>query len=84
MPSKKKRVEDEEEMEEDGPEAYEEDLDEMEDDMLADDDEDSVRSNDEVLQMLRDVECADCAGSSSRSRCKVRDEYGCPPEKAKL
>lgn len=81
MPSKKKPSEDEEE---DGPESYEEDLDDMDDDMLADEDEDSARSDDEVLQMLREVECADCEGSSSRSRCKVRDDYGCPPDKADL
>ena len=77
MPPKKKPVEEEEE---DGPAHFEEDLDEMKDDMLVDDDT-PERSDDEVLNMLRDVECADCKGSSSRKTCQVRKDYGCPSDK---
>lgn len=82
---KKAPIDDEEfDDEEDGPEAFEEDLDEMEDEMLADDSDVQPRSDDEILNMLRDVECSTCEGSSSRDRCKVRDQYGCPPDKADL
>ncbi|MCF2140357.1 MAG: hypothetical protein K9W44_09925 [Candidatus Lokiarchaeota archaeon] len=83
--SKKDKIpEDEFDDEEDGPEFIEEDLDELDDEMLADDSDVKPRSDDEILNMLRDVECADCEGSSSRDRCKVRDQYGCPPDKADL
>ncbi|MHA1775957.1 MAG: hypothetical protein DRO88_11595 [Promethearchaeia archaeon] len=82
---KKAPIEDDEiDEEEDGPDGFEEDLEEMEDEMLADDSDVKPRSNDEILNMLREVECADCEGSSTRDRCKVRDQYGCPPEKANL
>ena len=86
---KAKKIKDEDEENEDdeddeGPEFIEEDLDEMEDDMLTDDSDVKPRSGDEVLNMLREVECDFCDGSSSRDRCKVRDQYGCPPDKADL
>ncbi|MHA1674160.1 MAG: hypothetical protein ACTSYI_11095 [Promethearchaeota archaeon] len=80
---KAKKIKDEDEDDE-GPEFIEEDLDEIEDSMLADDSGVTARSGDEILDMLRDVECADCEGSSSRDDCKVRDQYGCPPDKADL
>ncbi|WP_457559142.1 hypothetical protein [Candidatus Harpocratesius sp.] len=83
-PKKNKISEDEFDDEEDGPEYIEEDLDELDDEMLADDSDVKPRSDNEILNMLREVECADCEGSSSRDRCKVRDQYGCPPDKADL
>ena len=33
-------------------------------------------------QMMREIECSSCPGSSSRSNCKVRTDFGCPPDKA--
>lgn len=65
-------------------EIIEEDIYEIEDDMLADpaDEEDFGRSRSEVEIMLRDVECANCEGSSTKRKCKVRDDFGCPPDKA--
>ncbi len=80
---KAKKIKDEDE-DDDGPEFIEEDLDEMEDSMLSDDSGVVARSGDDILDMLRDVECADCEGSSSRDDCKVRDKYDCPPDKADL
>ena len=80
MPRKKK-VEEEEEDDDEG-EWIEEDLDEIDDPMLEDDDGLPPREEDEILQMLREVECADCKGSSTKDRCKVRKEHGCPPDKA--
>ena len=82
---KAKKIEDDEEIEEDGPEFVEEDLDELDDDMLAGEDEDvKKRTMDEVETMLRAVECSSCEGSSSKDNCKVRDDYGCPPDKKDL
>jgi hypothetical protein len=65
-------------------EIIEEDIYEIEDDMLADpaDEEDFGRSRSEVEIMLRDLECANCEGSSTKRKCKVRDDFGCPPDKA--
>ena len=54
-PSKK---EEDEMVEEDGPDHFEEDLDALDDDMLVDDGDVVSREDDEVLQMLRDVECS--------------------------
>ncbi|TFG01083.1 MAG: hypothetical protein EU541_00395 [Promethearchaeota archaeon] len=61
-----------------------EDIYEIEDEMLAEpaDEDDFGRSRSEVEIMLRDVECAKCEGSSTRKNCKVRDDFGCPPDKA--
>ena len=82
---KAKKTEDDEEIEEDGPEFVEEDLDELDDDMLAGEDEGAKkRTMDEVESMLRDVECSSCEGSSSKDNCRVRDDYGCPPDKKDL
>ena len=39
------------------------------------------RTGDEVLNMLREIECADCEGSHTKPGCKVRKDYGCPPGK---
>ena len=84
MTAKKKPSENDEDFEEEGPDSFEEDLDEMDDDMLADDDDGPGREEDEIVQMLREVECADCKGSSTRDKCKVRDQHGCPSDKADL
>ena len=81
---KAKKVEEDFEDEE-GPEFIEEDLDEMDDDMLAGEDEETQkRTPDAIEQMLRDVECSSCEGSSTKDNCKVRDDYRCPPDKADL
>ena len=82
---KAKKIEDDEEIEEDGPEFVEEDLDELDDDMLVGEDEGvKKRTMDEVETMLRSVECSSCEGSSSKDNCRVRDDYGCPPDKKDL
>ncbi len=82
---KAKKVEEEDFNDEEGPEFIEEDLDEMDDDMLAGEDEGAQkRSIDEIEQMLRDVECSSCEGNSSKDNCKVREQYGCPPDKKDL
>jgi len=68
---------------EDEEEQYE-DLSQIEDEMLADesDKEKSGRSANDIEKMLRDTVCANCSGSSSKRNCKIRDDYGCPPNKA--
>ena len=82
---KKAKNEDDDDFDEDGEEFVEEDLDDLDDDMLADSDPDEgKRSHNEVENMMRDVECAFCDGSSSRLDCKVRDDFGCPSAKADL
>jgi len=62
------------------------DLDKIKDDMLEDEtEEESVGYDiDEVEVLMREVKCAPCKGSSSKRDCKVRDDFGCPPDKAKL
>ena len=82
MPAKKK-VKDIEE-EEEGPEFIEEDLEEIDDSMLAGEDDTKPREEDDVVKMLREIDCAECEGSSTKDRCKIRDVHGCPPDKAKL
>ena len=83
-PAKKKAAGDDYDSEE-GPEYIEEDLDAMEDDMLGGEDTDAKpREDDEILSMLRIVECGMCDGSSSKDKCKVREQYGCPPDKVDL
>jgi len=61
------------------------DLSEIEDDMLADETEDEEFGYEisEVEQLLRKAKCAPCSGSSSKRECKVRTDFGCPPDKAK-
>ncbi len=78
----KKKIETEEEDE--GPEFIEEDLEEMDDDMLGAETGEAPRQEDAIVQMLREVDCAMCEGSSTKEKCKVRDMHGCPPEKALL
>jgi hypothetical protein len=60
-------------------------LDEVEDEMLADETEDEEFGPeiDEVEKLMRKVKCDPCPGSSSKKKCKVRDDFGCPPNKAK-
>lgn len=83
--SKSKKVEKDESIEEDGPEFVEEDFDSIDDGMLEGEDEGmEKRTPDAVELMLREVECANCSGSSSKDNCKVRDDYRCPPDKADL
>ena len=61
------------------------DLDSIEDEMLADETEDEEFGPDvdETIALLRKVKCDPCAGSSSKRECKIRDDFGCPPDKAK-
>ena len=61
------------------------DLSQIEDEMLADESEEerSEQGIDEVEKMVRKVKCEPCPGSSSKHECKVRDDFGCPPDKAK-
>ena len=60
------------------------DLDAIEDDMLADESEEEEFGPevDEVIAMLRIVKCGPCKGSITKKECKVRHDYGCPPDKA--
>ncbi|MFX1313520.1 MAG: hypothetical protein ACFFHD_13080, partial [Promethearchaeota archaeon] len=61
------------------------DLSKVKDDMLVDETEDESFGYevDEVEALLRKTKCASCPGSSSKRECKVRDDFGCPPDKAK-
>jgi hypothetical protein len=61
------------------------DLGKVDDEMLEDETEDESFGYeiDEVEALLRKVKCAPCPGSSSKRECKVRDDFGCPPDKAK-
>lgn len=61
------------------------DLSQIEDDMLVDETEDEEFGYEisEVEDLMRKVKCAPCPGSSSKRECKVRDDFGCPPDKAK-
>lgn len=61
------------------------DLSQIDDEMLADETEDEEFGYEvsEVEAMLRRTNCEPCPGSSSKRRCKVRDDFGCPPDKAK-
>ena len=61
------------------------DLSQIEDDMLVDETEDEEFGYEisEVEALMRKVKCAPCPGSSSKRECKVRDDFGCPPDKAK-
>ena len=60
------------------------DLDSIDDEMLADETEDEEFGYEisEVEALMRKVKCAPCPGSSSKPNCKVRDDFGCPPDKA--
>ena len=61
------------------------DLTQIDDEMLADETEDEEFGYEvsDVEAMLRTVNCDPCPGSSSKRICKVRDDFGCPPDKAK-
>ncbi|MBY9017324.1 MAG: hypothetical protein KGD66_00690 [Candidatus Lokiarchaeota archaeon] len=61
------------------------DLSEIEDDMLADETEDEEFGYEisEVEALMRKAKCDPCAGNSSKRECKVRNDFGCPPDKAK-
>ncbi|MGV9173637.1 MAG: hypothetical protein ACOC44_04045 [Promethearchaeia archaeon] len=60
------------------------DLSEIDDEMLADETEDEEFGYEvsEVEKMMRKIKCEKCPGSSSKPDCKVRDDFGCPPDKA--
>ena len=60
------------------------DLSNIDDEMLADETEDEEFGYEvsEVEALMRKVKCAPCPGSSSKIVCKVRDDFGCPPDKA--
>jgi len=62
------------------------DLDKIKDDMLEDETEEESLGYEinEIEALMRKVKCAPCKGSSSKRDCKVRDDFGCPPDKAKL
>ncbi|MFX1455141.1 MAG: hypothetical protein ACFFDB_07165 [Promethearchaeota archaeon] len=62
------------------------DLDKIEDDMLVDETEDESFGYEinEIEALMRKAKCAPCKGSSTKRECKVRDDFGCPPDKAKL
>ncbi len=82
---KVKKNEDDEDFDEEGPEFIEEDLEDLDDDMLAGEDEGATkRTPDDIEIMLRDVECSSCEGNSTKDDCKVRSDYGCPPDKEDL
>ena len=59
------------------------DLNAIEDEMLMDETEEDEFEAVDVEKMLRKIKCAPCPGSSSKADCKVRDDFGCPPDKAK-
>ncbi len=61
-------------------------LDKIEDDMLVDETEEESFGYEisEIEALTRKVKCAPCKGSSSKRECKVRVDFGCPPDKAKL
>ena len=62
----------------------EHDLNKIKDDMLADETEDEEFGYEinEIEALMRKVKCAPCPGNSSKRDCKVRDDFGCPPDKA--
>lgn len=73
-----------EEWDDDLEEETYEDLSKIKDEMLADetDKEKSGRSASDIEKMLKETVCGNCLGSSSKRNCKIRTEYGCPPDKA--
>lgn len=60
------------------------DLDEIEDEMLDDETEEEEFGPEisEVEKLLRKVKCGPCPGSKHVANCQVRDDFGCPPDKA--
>jgi len=60
------------------------DLSKIEDDMLEDETEEEKFGYEitEVEALMRKAKCAPCPGSSSKRECKVRNDFGCPPDKA--
>ena len=82
----KKAVDDDEDEagdeEDEGPEFVEEDIDEMSDDMLASEDEnESKLEGDDLVKALRKDFCDPCEGIAVKKKCKIYDEYKCPPGK---
>lgn len=61
------------------------DLSKIEDDMLVNETEAEELPLDvkEIVKTLRTIKCTPCSGSSSKRDCKIRHDYGCPPDKAK-
>ena len=59
------------------------DLSKIDDDMLEDETEEESIGYEisEVETLMRKVKCAPCPGSSSKQDCKVRVDFGCPPDK---
>ncbi len=65
-------------------EEEEEEEEEVEEEIFSADelkDDTAERAGDEVLDMLREIECSDCDGPATKPGCKVRKDYGCPPGK---
>ncbi len=60
------------------------DLSKIKDDMLADETEEEELGYEinEIEALMRKAKCASCSGSSSKRDCKVRKDFGCPPDKA--
>lgn len=52
--------------------------------MLADETEEEELGYEinEIEALMRKAKCASCSGSSSKRDCKVRKDFGCPPDKA--
>ena len=61
-------------------------LDKIEDDMLVDETEEESFGYEinEIEAIMRKAKCTPCKGSSTKQECKVRTDFGCPPDKAKL
>ena len=79
-----KKIEEEEEDfnldNEEEEEDIEEDLDEIEDSMLSDDEnQGEVRSTDGIREMMWKIDCPGCDGD--KIGCKVKKDFGCPPDK---
>ena len=77
-----KKIEEEEDFDldiEEEEEDIEEDLDEIEDSMLADGNDEEVRSTDSIKEMMWAVDCPGCNGD--KLGCKVKQDFGCPPGK---
>ncbi len=79
---KKSKKEDEDLILDDEDEEEEEEEDETEIFSADELEEDTAeRTGDEVLQMLREIECDPCEGPHTKPGCKIRKDYGCPPGK---
>ena len=62
------------------------DLNKIKDEMLVDETEEESFGYEisEIEAIMRKAKCAPCKGSSTKRDCKVRHDFGCPPDKAKL